>query len=132
MTSHERTTTATFPGRPEQVRVARHWLADWLCANHPVADTALLLLSETFSNSVLHGHPGATDSPIEVTAKLSDSLLRLIVTDAGSGGDPTIDHDTSGESETGRGLAILDLLAKEWSWARLPDQRLQLAVTITF
>lgn len=126
------TITAAFPGRPEQVRVARYWLADWLGADHPATDTAQLLLSETFSNSLLHGQTDNPGSPIEVTANLGGSLLRLDVTDVGGGGDPTVDHDTSGDSERGRGLAILDLLAKEWSWARLPDGRLRLTVTITF
>jgi anti-sigma regulatory factor (Ser/Thr protein kinase) len=127
-----RTTTVTLPGRPEQVGIARHWLAGWLGPDHPAADTALLLLSETFSNSVLYGQPDDPDSPIEVTATLTDNLLRLDVTDAGRGGEPVVDHDVAGDSERGRGLAILDLLAKEWSWTRLSDLRLRLAATIAF
>jgi anti-sigma regulatory factor (Ser/Thr protein kinase) len=127
----DRTITATFPGRPEQVRATRHWLADWLGPDHPATDTALLLLSETFSNSVLYGQPDDPDSPVDVTVHLNAGLLRLQVTDAGHGGDPTVGHDTSGDSEHGRGLAILDLLAKEWSWTRLPDGRLRLNVTVS-
>jgi anti-sigma regulatory factor (Ser/Thr protein kinase) len=132
MRADNRKTTITLPGRPEQVCVARHWLADWLGAGHPAVDTALLLLSETFSNSVLYGHPENPGSPVEVTAELLDRLLRLDVTDAGNGGEPVLGSDMAGDAERGRGLAILDLLAKEWSWKRLDDRRLSLTVTIEF
>ena len=56
------TWTRIFPARPDQIRIARQCLAQML-AGCPVADDAVLCLSELASNSVIHSgsrKPGGT------------------------------------------------------------------------
>jgi Histidine kinase-like ATPase domain len=60
--SAPRTCSRVFPGRPEQIRHARQCLAQ-LLDGCPVADDAVLCLSELASNSVIHSDsrkPGGT------------------------------------------------------------------------
>jgi len=122
-------TRITMPGRPEQVRVARRWLAAWLGADHPAEYAVVQLLSETFGNSVLYARPGGM---VELTAELSDQQVRVEVVDCGGNGEPRLRYDPESDRESGRGLYILDFLAKEWGWERLSDQRLRFWYTVTF
>ncbi len=125
------TTTAriTLPGRPEQTRVARRWLSDWLGHDHPAEYAAVQLLSETFGNSVLYARPGGM---IELTAESGDQIVRVEVVDRGGTGEPAPCYRPDEERESGRGLYILDFLAKEWGWERLADQRLRFWYTVAF
>ncbi|WP_460303173.1 ATP-binding protein [Actinocorallia aurea] len=114
---------------PEQARVARRWLAEWLGEDHPAHYAAVQLLSEAFGNSVLYATPGGR---IELGAELRDQQVLVEVVDAGGGGDPVPGRDPAGDAESGRGLFILDALAKEWGWERLPDTRLRFWFTVGF
>ncbi|MDX6742488.1 ATP-binding protein [Actinocorallia sp. A-T 12471] len=122
-------TRISMPGVPEQARVARRWLAGWLGEEHPAHYAAVQLLSEAFGNSVLYAVPGGQ---IELGAELGDQQVLVEVVDAGGGGDPVPGQDPAGDAESGRGLFILDALAKEWGWERLPDTRLRFWFTVGF
>jgi anti-sigma regulatory factor (Ser/Thr protein kinase) len=109
---------ATFKvaSEPEGVAAAREAVAD---ATHERVDaetleTARLLVSELVTNGIVHG---ATDSPLEVEVEMSDTRLRVDVTDHGTGfaqrpgtGDP----DYSG----GWGLFLVEELADRWGIVR--------------
>ena len=73
----------TFPGRPEQVRVARTLLAGFL-EGFPAADEALLLASELATNAISHSASGQPDGSFTIRARLSGVWLRVEVEDQGS------------------------------------------------
>jgi len=108
-----------FDASPEQVSAARRWAAELLDASHPAADDCVLLLSETFTNAVLHG--GGTQ--VEVCVQVGSDAVRIEVVDDGGRGLPHYVDDPRGEG--GRGLPILRALAKEWGFDVLPDGRLR-------
>ncbi|WP_067481966.1 ATP-binding protein [Actinomadura hibisca] len=108
-----------FTASPEQVRVARGWVADLLGSDHPAADDCVLLVSETFTNAVLHGG-GAR---VEVCVQVGERAVRVEVIDDGGRGLPHYVDDPRGEG--GRGLPILRALAKEWGFEVLLDERLR-------
>ncbi|GAB3658246.1 hypothetical protein GCM10027589_18710 [Actinocorallia lasiicapitis] len=118
-----------LPGTPEQVRVARRWLTDWLGADHPATYAAVQLLSETFGNSVAYARPGGE---VELLVERGADSVRVELIDQGGEGDPILGVETSEDDESGRGLFILDAFAKDWGWERLPDERLRFWYTVTF
>lgn len=60
-----------FPARPEQVREARKFLSDVL-ARSPVADDAVLCISELASNSILHSNSSKVGGTFTVRAAVSE------------------------------------------------------------
>jgi len=121
---------ASFPCRPDQCAVARRWLTDWLGEDHPVTYAAVQLLSEAFGNSVVHSRPRA-EGLVRLAVELTDGLFRAEVTDGGAADDPTV-GEAGGTQEGGRGLFILEQLAKDWGWDRHPDGTLTLWYTLAF
>lgn len=115
--------TTVFPAVPGAVGAARRWLTCRLGAAHPAGDDAVLLLSEAFTNGVRYG--GGEE--IAVTVRARDHGIRVEVVDAGGGAGaggavPHYVDDPSGER--GRGLPIMQALARDWGFDRLPDGRL--------
>jgi anti-sigma regulatory factor (Ser/Thr protein kinase) len=110
----------TVPGRPEQVAVAREFVAEMLGRDHPLADTAVLLTSELVTNSLRHSASSRDGGSVTValTHPVVDSgLLRVEVADDGARGLPT--RRTAGpEDESGYGLQLVDVLATRWGYCR--------------
>jgi hypothetical protein len=115
----------TFPGRPDQIRHARQCLARML-DSCPVADDAILCLSELATNSVIHSDSRNLGGTFTVRAEVSDGeYVRLEVHDCGG---PWLERRrTDGRAH---GLAIVhdlatdsgvdgDALAGWIAWARL-------------
>ena len=111
-------TAATYPGRPEHVRQVR---ADaWsLLDRCPAADDVILCVSELAANAVLHSdsrRPGGT-----FTVRIDScpgAYIRIEVDDdGGSWLAPAPDSDS------GRGLDIIRVLAAEWGIANSPAGR---------
>lgn len=117
--------TAAFPAARDQTARARHWLAAFLGPGHPCADTAVLLLSEAFTNSVLHSRSSAPGGTIQVTADLSPSRLHIEVTDAGAPTVPPVPTPAALDAENGRGLHLLAALAEDWGHTTLPTGHLR-------
>ena len=120
-----RTWSRTFPGRPDQIRHARQCLAPIL-DSCPVADDAILCLSELATNSVIHSDSRKPGGTFTVRAEIRDGeYVRLEVHD---GGGPWLERrHTHGRAH---GLAIVrdlatdsgvrgDALAGWIAWARL-------------
>lgn len=124
--------SAVFPGTPDQVCEARRWLAAWLGEDHPATDTTVLLLSETFTNSCTHSRSREEDGTVEVTAELSERTVHVRVVDAGGGPASLVAVARPDDAEDGRGLWLLDLLAKEWDWRHLPDGRLGVTFSVAY
>ena len=110
---------ATFPGRPESVADARAFVRRVLIARYgTVLEDVVLLVSELLGNAVRHSDSGRLPGGV-VTVTLSepaDGVIRAEVGDAGSArvGELRAQPDADENSEGGRGLYLVDLLADKW------------------
>jgi anti-sigma regulatory factor (Ser/Thr protein kinase) len=73
---------------------------------------ARLLVSELVANAVCHG--GRSGAPVNVSVRASAQSMRVEVTDAGAGFDPTARAAPSSERAGGWGLPIVAALAHRW------------------
>ncbi|MCZ0975910.1 ATP-binding protein [Streptomyces albulus] len=87
------------------------------CGLSRMADDVVLIVSELVTNSIKHS--GGTQ--ITLTMRVRDGFLRLSVKD-GMPGRPEI-QDANGESETGRGLEIVEWItaARHGNWGISDD-----------
>jgi anti-sigma regulatory factor (Ser/Thr protein kinase) len=102
-----------FPGHPDQVAHARHFVARAL-ANCPAVPDAVLLTSELATNAVQHSATGQGGS-FAVAISHAPGRVRLTVTDDGSAGHPLI-APADELSTSGRGLILVDCLAVRWGY----------------
>lgn len=108
-----------LPALPESVGLARRMtevvLGSW---TSPVDGfTTVLLLSEVFTNALLHGVHSESGVAARIGVDLieTESGLHVEVHDPnqGSDGDVAISHPNA-QSESGRGLELVDQLAAAW------------------
>ena len=89
------------------------WLTRHGVAPDPVA-TAVLIASELVANAVVHGGGDV----INCVLQLSGGLLRIEVTDHGTGRDaPAVKH-AAVEEASGRGLLLVSEVSEAWGVAR--------------
>jgi anti-sigma regulatory factor (Ser/Thr protein kinase) len=108
----------TIPGRPEQVGLARAFVARTLGANEVGADTdaATLLTSEIVTNAVQHTRSGVDGGTVTIVViGLSRGVLVEIIDD-GSAGTPVVKGDLY--AAEGHGLFLVQHLAAEWGYLR--------------
>lgn len=103
-----------LPAQRSSVSTARVRVSDRLrqwgvCGE--TLDDAILVLSELFTNAVVH-----TDSN-EITCRLCGGAERLYLAIADQG-RATADHDPRDPDEGGRGLLLVGALAERWGVAR--------------
>lgn len=96
--------SVTLPRRPDQVAVARRFVA-WVLGDHPKAATAVQLTSEAVTNSVVH----TAGASVTVTVLETPGRLRVEVTDEGADTVPTL-RDGGDLREDGRGVFLLQRL----------------------
>ncbi|MEU6481672.1 SpoIIE family protein phosphatase [Streptomyces sp. NPDC047017] len=108
-----RTLLTVAQAEPERISVARQQLRellhDWTCADQ--VDSAVLLLSETLTNVLVHTD---TDALLlaEVSGEPGERRMRVEVTDAG---DDLPHKRRPGElASSGRGLVLIEVLADAW------------------
>ncbi len=103
--------TAHLPRTADQLPAARAFardtLVNWGCRGR--IDDVVLLVSELFTNAVLHGA-----GRVELRIELVDARLRVEVVDEGRGPPIARRADPSVEAIGGRGLLIVDTLASNW------------------
>src|SRR5215472_9397065 len=106
-------------GRPEYVREARKFVARTIGADHPRADTAVLLTSELVTNAVTHSKSRLPGGTIELLVAAKAAGLLICVTDNGSDATvPAIGNNPGGEN--GNGLVLVENLADAWGYLRDP------------
>jgi anti-sigma regulatory factor (Ser/Thr protein kinase) len=99
-------------------------------------DDAALIVSELVGNALRHGRPMA-DGTLRVAWTLDGHRLRVQVTDGGGATTPQILPANQTEmADSGRGLAIIDVIAEAWGshsddagttvWALVPAPPLRL------
>ncbi len=108
-----------LPPDPASARAARRFLAgvlaSWRMPEPLEGDAAALLLSELANNAILHAR-----SPFTVIVRYDGDWLRVEVGDA-SGAELRSLGGYLPSAESGRGLAIVDVLATRWGIERTPS-----------
>ena len=104
-----------YEPRPAAVRAARAQvrgqLERWGLADRgDLADTAELLVSELATNALLH-----CASRFRLTLTAAHGILRCEVTDTGRRGPQVVE---AGGAESGRGMFLVDALARRWGCHR--------------
>ena len=81
--------TRFFPGRDDQVRLARA-LTERFHDGHPAADDAVLLISELAANAIAHSASGQPGGTFTLRVQVRDGCVRGEVEDQGSHWDGNI------------------------------------------
>jgi serine/threonine-protein kinase RsbW len=103
-----RTTSITYPGTPEQLRVVRADLRV-LLGDCPTADDVILCASELATNAAIHSRSSLPGGTLTVRVGISPGHRVLIeVEDNGGPWTPAIPEPI------GHGLDIVRALANEW------------------
>jgi len=112
-----------LPAIEASVPRARAWLRDRLGEAHPALDDVLLLASELVTNAVRHSDSRHTGT-VTVVATALRGIVHVTVIDAGAEGMPHIEGGAGDEEgEGGRGLFLVDVLARAWGVQERPEGR---------
>jgi serine/threonine-protein kinase RsbW len=111
--------SATFAGRPDQVREARAFVFRLLGPSHPCGNVAVLLASEMVTNSLRHGSSAGPGEAVTVTVTVVvwDAGVRVEVTGRKADSVPVL-RPPDEEAEGGRGLRLVEELAVRWGYER--------------
>jgi serine/threonine-protein kinase RsbW len=114
----------TFPGIPGSSGEARRFLGH-LLRGSPFCDDAVIVLSELFTNAVLHTDSGKPGGLVTVQVARWRYGVRIAVTDQGSAGLPVIRDPGAGygPEESGHGLFLAAQLAGGLAWHDDPSGR---------
>ncbi|MFJ1992783.1 ATP-binding protein [Streptomyces asiaticus] len=121
-----------FPAHPTSVRRARHAIAESLpqVLRPHLSDDLGLLTSELVTNAVRHGACWADEEFIELVLWPADGHYWLAVSDPGSGKPVLANPDA--DSESGRGLRLVDSLATAWTVRPRPTRGTSVIAGIPF
>ena len=108
----------TVPGRPEQVGVARDFVARTLSSNQVGADAyaATLLTSEIVTNAIQHSKSGAEGGTVTIVIIGVPRGVLVEIIDNGSVGAPIVKGDLY--AVEGHGLFVVQHLAAQWGYLR--------------
>ena len=107
----------TIPGRPEAVSGVRTFTAGLLGRDCTWTSTAVLLVSELVTNSILHSRARCSGGIVAVTLKALADGIRAEVHDQGSVTVPTLHREPPPDlQEGGRGLRLVNALAARWGY----------------
>lgn len=117
-----------LPGVPESATAARQLTRQLLGAEHPVADTAMLLTSELVTNSVLHSRSRRPGGTVTVAVCAGPTSVLIQVRDDGGPVEPRLPADAGAAeaasgAEHGYGLLLVDALAETWGTSATTDGR---------
>ncbi|ULR52453.1 ATP-binding protein [Streptomyces deccanensis] len=110
-----------FPGLPDQVVEARHFVAA-LLQERGVADDAVLVVSELATNAVRHTLSGSAGGWFLVVVAFRADGVRLEVVDQGGDNVPEV-CDVVSQDNGGRGLWLVSACAKDWGVKDVPSGR---------
>lgn len=107
----------TIPGRPENVREARAFVAKALDELPGLAEVAVLLTSEVATNAVVHSNSRRPGGIIRLMITEMVGGIRIEVTDDGSDlFTPAVRGDVY--ASDGHGLFLVQTLADQWGYVR--------------
>ncbi|WP_326801009.1 ATP-binding protein [Streptomyces sp. NBC_01788] len=121
-----------FPAHPISVRRARHAVAESLphVLRPHLGDDLGLLTSELVTNAIRHGACREDEDLIELVLWPADGHYWLAVSDPGTGKPEVARPDT--DSETGRGLLLVDSLATAWTVRPRPTRGTSVIAGLSF
>ncbi len=106
--------STSLAGDPRSAGEARHFVAttleQWQLG--PLLDTVTLLTSELVTNAIVHA-----GSEVDVVVRLTGEAARVEVTDRS--GAPPVPRTAAESDSSGRGLALVEALARRWGTRRL-------------
>ncbi len=110
----------TIPGRPEQVGLARAFVARTLGTNQvgADADAATLLTSEIVTNAIEHTKSGVDGGTVTIVVIGVSRGVLVEIIDVGSAGAPEVKGDLY--AAEGHGLFLVQHLAAQWGYLRDP------------
>jgi anti-sigma regulatory factor (Ser/Thr protein kinase) len=110
----------TIPGRPEQVSLARAFVAQTFGSRQVKADadTATLLTSEIVTNAIQHTQSGADGGTVTIVVIGVAHGVLVEIIDDGSAGAPIVKGDLY--AAEGHGLFLVQQLATEWGYLKDP------------
>jgi anti-sigma regulatory factor (Ser/Thr protein kinase) len=110
----------TIPGRPEQVGLARAFVAQTLGSKQikADADAATLLTSEIVTNAIQHTRSGADGGTVTIVVIGVAHGVIVEIIDDGSAGAPIVKGDLY--AAEGHGLFLVQQLATEWGYLKDP------------
>jgi serine/threonine-protein kinase RsbW len=107
--------TVHLPAVPASAAVLRHQLAADLAAR-PISaaliDDVVLVATELVTNAIRHAEPLA-DGEVTVAWRVDGREVLVRVTDGGGSSRPRVRHPSPRET-SGRGLALVETLARRW------------------
>jgi anti-sigma regulatory factor (Ser/Thr protein kinase) len=108
----------TIPGRPEQVGLARAFVARTLGTDQvgADADTATLLTSEIVTNAIQHTKSGVDGGTVTIVVIGVSRGVLVEIIDGGSAGTPVVKGDLY--AAEGHGLFLVQHLASQWGYLR--------------
>jgi anti-sigma regulatory factor (Ser/Thr protein kinase) len=108
----------TIPGRPEQVSLARAFVARTLGTNQTGADAdaATLLTSEIVTNAIQHTKSGVDGGTVTIVVIGVSRGVLVEIIDDGSAGTPVVKGDLY--AAEGHGLFLVQHLAAQWGYLR--------------
>ncbi|GAB3280301.1 hypothetical protein GCM10027589_07230 [Actinocorallia lasiicapitis] len=110
----------TLPGHVRSVRFARGFCRDMLGERFPGLDDVQMCVSEAVTNGVVHSRSGKGGKVSVALYALPDGVVVEVVDDGSENGDvPVVRCDPDGEG--GRGLHIIDALARKWRVRKAGD-----------
>ncbi|HMH94915.1 MAG TPA: ATP-binding protein [Streptosporangiaceae bacterium] len=106
-----------FPGTPQQARAARRFVAALLDGS-PFRDDAVIVISELFTNALVHADSGKPGGLVIVQVSRWRLGVRIAVTDQGSAKRPVIRETGPAQepAEGGHGLYLVAQLAGHLDW----------------
>ena len=116
--------TIAIPGRGEQVRVARAFVAGVLrgltapgeaVLDEAVLDNAALLTSELVTNAIRHSRSGESGGSVGLVVLAVTDGIRVEVTDSGSAGGSPVVQDNLYTCD-GHGLFLVEAVADQWGY----------------
>jgi len=124
----------SFPGLPEHLGDVRRFTR-MVLGDAPGADLVVMAVSELAGNAIVHTASGAPDGQFVVHLAAFADRWKVRVDDEGSPSEPrvvvdAIEEDPEGDSESGRGLAMVASISRTWGvlgdrcaravWAEIP------------
>ncbi len=107
--------TRSFPGTAAHAQAARRF-TDGLLMGSPLREDAIVVLSELFTNAVVHTESGKPGGLVTVQISRWRHGVQITVTDQGSGGAPAVCEPCGEPAEGGNGLFLVSCLASRLDW----------------
>jgi anti-sigma regulatory factor (Ser/Thr protein kinase) len=113
-----------LPATPKAPAAARQLARQVLGEGNPATETAMLLISELVTNSVVHSKSGEPGGSVTIALCAGPAGILIQVRDDGGPSEPRVAAMPADATEHGYGLRLVDALAERWGTISSPDGRI--------